>query len=192
MSEHTATPKTGTIQVGRYYSVPHVFGKYGIFKDLWVPVFGTLHEDREHINFPHHHWHIDWRFASRRLWHLAEGRFATVNRSPVEILKKILTVDYAAALDIVPKVRKCRRPMPLWPSHGKYEPVFWLPSLEAAFTGQRLNCGRCPHRALDLTHLPADANGIVVCPGHGLAWHQPTGQLHPRTIPASDLPAPCA
>lgn len=45
-------------EVGRRYSVPCI---YATDWKCWLPIFGPIHEDKEFIQFPDQHWHIDWR-----------------------------------------------------------------------------------------------------------------------------------
>lgn len=53
-----------TVEVGRFYLVNTVQRIDG----ATLPIHGPLHEDAEIINFPHLHWHIDWRFVDKRTY----------------------------------------------------------------------------------------------------------------------------
>lgn len=158
--------------IGRYYRVPCVD------VPMWngmVPVFGPLHEDREIIGFPEEHWHIDWRFVPS----------AFIDQRTSRGVVHGLVVSWKNARGgIVMLRRKCRREMPDFPTHPHSgREVFWLRDLEANHRGARLKCGRiCPHRGLPLAGCPVK-DGVVVCPGHGLAWNVDTGELVRRLDP---------
>ena len=159
-------------EIGRYYRVPCV--EVPMWRCM-VPLFGPLHEDTEIIGFPEEHWHIDWRFTSPAF--MERWVYKRIPHGTVLSRKNAV-----GAVEIRP--RKCRREMPVFPTHpysGK--PVFWLADLEKAHAEARLKCGMiCPHRGLPLAGCPAK-DGVVVCPGHGLAWDVETGDLV-RRLPA--------
>jgi nitrite reductase/ring-hydroxylating ferredoxin subunit len=50
---------------------------------------------------------------------------------------------------------------------------------ESKYADASAKCGTCPHRGFPLGGVPAK-RGVVVCPGHGLAWDQATGRNVPR------------
>lgn len=152
-------------EIGRYYSV--LCAPSTVFL-RWVPLLGPLHEDAEIVNFQEQHWHIDWRFVSQREWnHYCS--FTTPLAVPIS----------EKNVDGPPCHRrlKCKREMPIFPGHGR---VIWLKELEAAYQNDNLKPGLiCPHRGIPLAGCPAK-DGVVVCPGHGLAWNIETGKLVPR------------
>lgn len=164
----------GAFEIGRYYRVPCVWVPMWKIK---VPLFGPLHEDREIIGFPDEHWHIDWRFVPRAFMDRWTSR-----RSPHGL---VLSKQNAVG-SIETRRLKCKREMPVFPTHPNgNKPVFWLADLEKAHADARLKCGRiCPHRGLPLEGCPV-RDGIVVCPGHGLAWDVETGALV-RRMPAKE------
>ncbi len=176
--------------VGRFYDVPTVdwrrwVNRSGLFP---MPVLGPLHEDREHIGFSDDHWHFDWRFAPQD--QLVRHMEADHTDDPAIALKSVATAH--AVRGSVYRARwKCRRPMPVlpvqfqriegWMGSRPFLPIPWLPALERAFAGEKLPaCRKCPHRGLPLRGLP-ETDGVVVCPGHGLAWDVQTGALVRRT-----------
>ena len=58
---------TVTPQEGRWYRVSCVRAFYGSDQYLqWWPVIGPGHSDREILNFPPEHFHVDYRFLSNR------------------------------------------------------------------------------------------------------------------------------
>ena len=89
-----------------------------------------------------------------------------------------------ASREPVPLRRKCQREMPDFPSHVDG----WLNTghrhLEAAYRGCRLKPDHpvCPHKGFPLEGLP-EKDGVVICPGHGLAFDMNTGELVPRQVP---------
>jgi hypothetical protein len=52
--------------IGRFYLVPTVRYVYWGIEADW-PVMGPLHDDREHLEFPYFHYHVDSRFISAAL-----------------------------------------------------------------------------------------------------------------------------
>ena len=49
-------------QVGKFYRVPCIRAAKPVqYGNEWLPILGPWHEDTEHINFPHHHYHVDAR-----------------------------------------------------------------------------------------------------------------------------------
>lgn len=153
------------VRLGRYYSVPCVF------VSPWkrtVPILGPLHEDKNIIGFPDEHWHIDWRFVDSRWFRTCSARH------PVHA--KVVSAKKTAG-GIVRRNLKCKRLMPEFP----FVRHSWMASLEDAFSSARLRAGLvCPHRGISLAGCPVN-NGVVVCPGHGLAWCVATGELSRRS-----------
>lgn len=158
---------------GKFYMVPVVEAKWHGIKGVF-PVRGPLHHDRDFFNFPYVHFHVDYHFV-------AEGPLARVWETatrPVPFLPSD-TVTQASPLHFglktrVPRLarRKCRRLD--GPCTGleigfgkKFQPFV------DAYAGKpaiRRPDGRllCPHRKVDLSQQPVDADGMVTCPLHGL------------------------
>ena len=183
-------------EVGQRYRVPCVLTKPNVWPLFGrvLPVMGPLHEDREIIQFEDDHWHVDWRFASSRKL----SRFLCASYySPEHIAIFARPISLKNVLEREPHFRelKCHRVLPEFPlfvGAGTPIPVPWMPELERAFAGSRLKGGVCPHRGIDLSTMRANAEGIVVCPGHGLAWNRATGELHPRATRAEMPGGGCA
>lgn len=160
--------------VGKRYRVPCLFiapsaRTHWMPEDGWVPVLGPKHTDAEHLQVRQEHYHVDWRFMQR---------IAPSSRTP---LFQVISNDRERGGGITGtpklKLRKMWREMPIWPvidgEHGR-----WL-ALESAYANCRLKPGNvCPHRGIDLTPFE-DADGIAVCPGHGLKWNIRTGEPVP-------------
>ena len=181
VSELTEPPTPGV-----RYRVPMVWIERGDLPAGWWPVTGPQHEDKEHINFEHQHWHPDLRFLTEwqlicltqlstfQTWELnhegTEGTYRAHSRAILAMYVRQLVV----------RPRLCRRVQPVYPRFrvGWY----WLPTLEAAFKDRAVkDCLRCPHRGVPLGNLPRDRHGRVVCPAHGLRWNLRTGRLSPMT-----------
>lgn len=167
--------------VGRYYLVPCAWGRLCPADPLsWIPVTGPHHEDAKHLNFPWHHWHLDGRFLTPKMW-------ADIGREPEPPLFTVLVdgkgpVEYAR--------RRCWREQPAYlgsPPRHPFPPSFLVSKsgLRAAYARARLRgpCKVCPHRGVPLASLPASADGTVTCPGHGLKWDVSTGRLVRRSPP---------
>jgi hypothetical protein len=70
-----------------------------------------------------------------------------------------------------------------FPSHGwSGAEISFVRKLEEAFEHETLKCHTCPHKGMPLDGMPIDAEGRVVCPGHGLRWNLKTGKLSPRLL----------
>ena len=54
--------------LGKIYQVPCVRTIWRSISEhpVWIPVNGPMHEDEEIISVPFFHWHLDWRFLSRK------------------------------------------------------------------------------------------------------------------------------
>jgi hypothetical protein len=163
---------TGEAEVGKYYDVPCAYSQvWGSAKrPMLVPLYGPRHEDREFINFPEEHYHIDWRFAD-------QGFYNSRSRPYRTLWGTVMSARNIKDGQLLPYIDPHQVP--------------WLPKLEAAYAGHRLkDCRTCPHRGLSLRSVvPEDGtiskgslviDQIIVCPGHGLAWNARTGELVPR------------
>jgi len=132
----------------------------------WIPILLPFHEDSEIVNFPHWHYHLDFRFLSPRQWKNS-GLSVVIHRRPVgdDALLEFFdgTVTY--------KRRKCLREMPSF-----YPETKWHKELSAAYAKIGLVKWKCPHRGLDLEGCPI-VNGVVTCPGHGLRFNAKTGRV---------------
>lgn len=183
-----------TYEVGRFYVVPCVLGKWRHLTRYW-PVMGSQHEDREHLDFPHQHYHIDWRFVGRPDidWFGAALQGHTDHDG--------LAANYGVPLMVGPRInvgglpkpvlrrRKCHREHVL-PFH-RVARGGWQKSMETAYVGCKLAAGRvCPHRGYDLSREPVNADGTITCPLHGLRWNAATGELVPRNPESSGCNPP--
>lgn len=171
----TATPILADLReppvVGKFYMVPAIENyPYHGRVDSW-PVIGPMHTDADFFDFRSAHYHVDARFITTRQEHFL------LNRSPLYSLEAIVGgYPLSSRGDELPKGRpklvrrKCRRAIYGY-AYGGMEAVqrmrhhYGDPAAPI-----RLQDGRllCPHRKVDLSQFPADAEGIVTCPLHGL------------------------
>jgi nitrite reductase/ring-hydroxylating ferredoxin subunit len=158
--------------VGRYYLVPFVpFNWLGIVSD-W-PVLGPMHADEEFFNFPAAHYHIDPRFVNAAMVRRVEqnaGRdiFGWAQGSPLTRRREVNAPDLPKGRPAIKKFRCRTDEFPY--RHGGQSKVQEMrahygtpPAIQRA-DGRKL----CPHRKVDLSQFPADADGLVTCPLHGL------------------------
>ncbi len=165
--------------VGTFHRVPCVTQMFGVTirrhyypaGTVW-PVISGAHEDREIIGFAAVHYHIDWRFVGKRNFQ------RSIIRDVGKVWGAVIHEDTLTGPPVLRKM-KYQRNVP-WTTDIINVP--WLDALEIAHKDARLKCNTCPHRGISLTGIPADEHGVVVCPGHGLAWTREDGRLVPRAI----------
>lgn len=185
----TLTETAEKYAVGKSYEVPCVKAIRGhrwdrLFGGEWVPVIGPEHRDGEIIGFPYLHYHIDWRFASKRLFKRASQRYSFVapmddrnvynrvlHRWPIQNKQETMEDPFHSG-GIVLRRRKCQREFPDYPR----DLATWLPALEKSCAGLTMQNMTCPHRGMPLASCPREGD-VVTCPGHGLRWNVKTGEL---------------
>lgn len=158
--------------VGKFYMVPVIRNYWYCGKMGDWPVIGPMHVDADFFNFTTAHYHVDARFISPSMEdRLINGTFYASSLQGV-----VGGVPLSDRSNPVPKGRpmlarrKCYRS-----TYGNsYQERPEIKALNAHYgapaqpidlaDGRRL----CPHRKVDLSQFPADENGIVVCPLHGL------------------------
>jgi hypothetical protein len=147
-----------------------------VLNGFWVPILGPKHEDAAYIGFPKQHYHFDFRF-------LKNGGFRYLVNADSPKAHGCVAGDDAFHINTVRLLRRvCVRQMHEWPvTDTRDRPISWMPALEQAFADKRMKCMTCPHRGMPLNGMPVK-DGVVVCPGHGLAWNIQTGELVRRTI----------
>lgn len=156
--------------IGKVYTVPCVRVNEWHGYTGWLPVIGPMHSDHGPVNFPHPHYHIDWRFAPKRV---------TVGR-----LDWGTTLLYGAVVqcpnnrgNAVIEARgnrrlKCQRDLPPYPIRA----AKWLPQLARDFADCKIVDGKCPHRGIPVSAMIRDGD-VLTCPGHGLRFSIKTGAL---------------
>lgn len=160
--------------IGKYYLVPCAVSPH------WsksVPVLGPAHSDADRLAFKLDHWHYDVRF-----WGFIDLQSAypiairTRRPDDLSLIARWYMSHVIAVHDssVAYKRRKCYRAMPDLQEPESATSRLIIQKLRADFSTQNLNCGKCPHRGIDLSSMPSD-NGLIKCPGHGLIWDAKTG-----------------
>ena len=165
-------------EIGRFYNVMTVIGSLSGIKNAW-PVIGGKHEDSEIIDFPHFHYHIDWRFVSQRKLSLSlASLFAERRLFDRERLYGLILHEGSVNSDLPePVIRRRKFRGDFEEIIGVYPPAPWKRQLQIAYQDYRLKKDMiCPHRGLSLKSCQI-INDVVTCPGHGLCWNVKTGKL---------------
>ena len=200
------------LKPGEIYRVPCVRTIWPSISETptWIPVNGPMHHDEEIINIGFFHWHLDWRFLSKKQMESikAQGYGSWNAPREDEVFINIIA-------DIHPDLghewirENQRRPDEGWDFledlpvstirtetyirlkprryNGEYPPYpeefmmrGWLPELEQAYRDHRIK------ENLICPHKGGDlrgspvVDGKVTCPLHGLRWDLRTGKLAPR------------
>lgn len=143
---------------GRFYLVPCVrvpFKTIAFKIGDWVPIIGSLHDDKE-IGANFLHFHYDRRFFKAAVPARSVIAFSRYNfifpdlNTPIEYRRK-----------------KCYRLADSIFRSGTRSTVCLLE--EVLPEDLLLQGTRCPHRGFDLASVPIE-NGCVTCPLHGLKW----------------------
>lgn len=166
-------------EIGKFYLVPCIKtvppSDYGRGCG-YMPIMGPEHSDGEFINFPHDHWHVDWRFASSRDFKIATRAFRGHPQCYAAVIMRWAygKVGGTAMVEdsVFSKRVKCKREWPTYPRDA----AVWLPKLEQSLKGCNLKGMVCPHRGISLEGAPREGD-VVTCPGHGLRWNVKTGEL---------------
>ena len=158
---------------GRHYMVPVIRDyPYCGRVDTW-PVIGPLHEDADFFRFPYPHYHVDGRF-------LTKAQVSSITRQRSKYRPTVESILGASPLhhrgQPLPKGRpQLARRLCAAPAYGHaHQGQLAVIELNAHFSAPaaaiELADGRrlCPHRKVDLSQFPADADGLVTCPLHGL------------------------
>jgi hypothetical protein len=162
----------GELEIGKFYQVPTVRGVLFYQSADW-PVLGPMHEDKEIINFPAIHYHLDFRFFN-------QDQYAWVKRATNDIPQKFVLHEQPNAEKLGPVIfrrRKCQREYPDFPLKDHRG---WLFNLRQKYKKEVMTDLICPHRGASLRGLPVDEAGCVTCPLHGLRWNLETGRLAAR------------
>ena len=185
-------------EVGKFYKVPCVWASWPYTEPRyrWWPVLGPQHEDKETLEFPYQHYHVDFRFLDKAAREdlatplgppqafsavITSMNIATGNVHPGGVTADMPT-DYPSTKRIPEdpswfRVRrlKCKAQ---WPDYPR-STVWWIHDLEHSYQGQKLRQGRyCLHKGTDLGTIIPDGD-VVTCPLHGLRWNVRTGEMVP-------------
>ena len=178
--------------IGKHYTRPCVKAMWDR-KIAWWPVLGPLHEDSEFINYPYQHWHVDYRFLSKKnqsfdAFALPIMHYLVIepdHGKPVSELESDRAKWGEAAFSRLAlgdtrwfawRSRKCQAS---WPDHPSRQ-TKWIGDMENAYAGSSAlrpdGSLVCPHRGAPLDGL-RQSDGCVTCPLHGLKWNATTGAL---------------
>ncbi len=171
---------------GRFYMVPAVRFVWHDRRAYW-PVLGPLHHDKDFFDFPQSHYHLDVRFLGARLSRtglvsLPWDSKAHGLKTDTEKLAYMATGWPLAHRDDplpkgMPTLRKmkCHRasydtPIGRHGLPGSKQIDAMKQRYGSPAEAIRLRDGRvlCPHQKVDLSQFNRDADGIVICPLHGL------------------------
>lgn len=148
--------------IGQAYLVPTVFGQWHHLLRDW-PVIGLKHDDIEHLNFEHVHYHLDTRFLR-----VSKDLLRNAQYQPLHKLNSVPLGPVKLAR------RTClREPQPF---HG---PAVFTGPFQGAFAGRQCGKGKrgwvCPHKHFPLGSIKA-IDGVLKCPLHGLRIDAHTGK----------------
>lgn len=189
MPQYPELPRT--LELGQFYMRPCLRTTWIDEQVRWIPVIGTIHNDREYIRADFEHVHVDYRFLNRRVRQIlarddeanGEGCISDIFKYPVSSVmpegeSRRYNLDSRELEEFSPKSwirvmrRKYQGPYQQYPHDG----VPWRGELGAAFTHRHLIGGTtCPHQGTDLSGIEPDPDGFITCPLHGLRWCPYTG-----------------
>ena len=162
------------VVIGQSYLIPCIrltenAGTWGTKQ--WWPVRGPKHDDAL-LNFKAKHYHLDFRFLSptrdNRLlsWQWANGTLSKEEAVQGRVIQVSRAFGEEYAYESAERRLVAHRPgldFPATVSIGK--------KLRDAYSDSRLKADLiCPHKGAPLAPT-ADAEGIAVCPLHGLCWN---------------------
>lgn len=158
---------------GRHYMVPCInhpkLKKSSDGWENWIPLIGTLHQDKEHIGFEPWHIHVDTRFLTLDTHYsesFALGKVVTFSaRGGLEALYDSYYSDIVDNAMLELRRKQCRRPIP-----SVFPEAMWAGDMQKAHASCRIVDGLCPHRGIPIACGRYLAPGVRQCPGHGLAW----------------------
>jgi len=195
-----ANPSPTNVVAGKYYMVPCANYTADSCHPLWVPLLGTVHEDKEAIGFKAWHVHTDTRFLrlkqrdnpidQQQENNIALSRPLSLTDPYCLIYEREMPVSVAYA-PLEMRKKQARRTQSLewkldktayW-RNGKN----WLLVLEDTYANANAACGVCPHRQIPLSAGRDMGNGVRQCPGHGLCWDRDGRMVRTADeAPASD------
>lgn len=169
-----------TVEVGQYYLVPTVFGKWAGYAARSWPVIGPKHNDRHCLHFHWDHYHHDARFFPFAYPDGDHGAWKGVMSRPLMTSE---AMNPGGLGPVVWKRMKCRRlknpaqDMILDSVSSGNER--WQCLLNDYRGKQAAHDGRgwiCPHRKVPLAGQPVE-DGVIVCPLHLLRIDAATGKV---------------
>lgn len=163
--------------VGRYYMVPVIEADNWAGVNGPLPVIGARHTDADDFNFPEPHYHVDIRFLTASEYRRAGGGNyrgwspeMVVAGLPISNSNRWDKSGRGVPIGRPPLARRrCARVQPPYAA-GQEATIVRFREKHGTVDAIGLKDGRklCPHRRVDLSSIPADADGITTCPLHGL------------------------
>lgn len=168
--------------VGRFYLVPTVEYPWLSNRARVWPVFLPLHEDGRFFVLKDEHYHIDPRFLAAKEHQMVAAftyeldSFYTVQRWPLTYRRG---EERRPLPPMVWRRRRCARNVVPYVFRDK-DPV---QAVQAAYAGQQCRRVRtgwtCPHQRWPLGSIEPTADGVIVCPLHGLRIDAASGIVEP-------------
>lgn len=173
---------TGPVVVGKYYLVPTVRSEWIAGREQDWPVIGPKHNDRQDLDFPWMHYHIDVRFISKRFFY--DGIWQHPEKKIVA--RPISEHNRVTISDVRLRRWKAKRVGTAFCSDGAFTADADTPEFRAHHArwqdSQAQHDGNgwvCPHRNVPLASQPV-SNGVVICPLHNLHICNATGRVLSR------------
>jgi nitrite reductase/ring-hydroxylating ferredoxin subunit len=178
-----ANPSPTDVVAGKCYMVPCANYTADSCHPRWVPLVGTVHEDRDAIGFKAWHVHVDTRFLTVKKCNnpidQEEENLSALGRPLSLTCPRVCNYDSEVLLSSAHAPLKVRRmqarraeslewkfnDLTDW-RNGKN----WLITLEDTYANAFPACGVCPHRQIPLSAGRDMGKGVRQCPGHGLCW----------------------
>lgn len=179
------------VEIGRYYMVPTITRRKGCLDvgvhPKIVPIIGPLHEDAALVGFKDRHWHPDRRFVTASFFEIyGRNNHWGMVYTPCPSHKNpwgkpvVPEQEWPLWIESGHKRMKCKRLTDRFGLDSRYEIPPWLVKMEREYKEATLRGMICPHRGISCVGVKPEADGSVVCPGHGLAWNPKTGELVSR------------
>jgi hypothetical protein len=168
--------------VGERYLVLAVYTRdlcmHHLRRPSWLPLLGDPHTDAELLPGADPHWHIDMRFVTdAQLAALRHGHHYTTVGPPRPGIEYSMVFYHGGRGFTSPRQPTILRGPELRPMICRRQfdfPEFGSRSLTpklARYLRPLGSCWTCPHRGFNLKQVPPNAEGVIVCPGHGLRFH---------------------
>lgn len=165
--------------VGTYYMVPAIQWSFSYTWDAvsptsqWWPVWGRKHNDIEFFDFKHQHYHIDFRFLTKRQWKEFENSWrpprATVQAQPL---------NHVRLPNGPPKPKLIKMRCSTADTTYDFPTAPQVLAIQAAYAGKQCTKSKlgfiCPHQRFQLGSI-APVDGVITCPLHGLRIDAATG-----------------
>lgn len=167
------------VEVGQYYLVPTVMGRWSGYAARSWPVIGPKHNDRHCLNFDWDHYHLDARFFPFAYPDSDHQAWKGVMSMPLMTSERMNPAGLPAVVWKRLKCRRTRNPVQDMLVEAVSTAKQWQCLVDDFAGRQALNDGRgwvCPHRKVPLAGQPVE-DGVIVCPLHLLRIDAATGKV---------------